>query len=150
LLGLSFHFLKAVHPIAARPTTEATTMITMSAVLLRPEDDEEDVSAAELAEDEAEAVLETVVTARAEVEVRVMVTGAEVAEEAAREMEEAMEAAAEDEDETSGALEEVALATTRQAGSKMRNCFGVQEGVTTTAEEGWVELELGSAACRCQ
>lgn len=48
LLGLNFHFLKAVHPIAARPTTEATTIIAMSAGLLSPDDPVEELSASEV------------------------------------------------------------------------------------------------------
>jgi len=37
LLGRSFHFLKAVKPIAASPTTTATTMIAIRVVLLIPD-----------------------------------------------------------------------------------------------------------------
>ena len=50
LLGLNFHFLKAVHPIAARPTTEATTMIAMRADLLSPDELVDELSASEVAD----------------------------------------------------------------------------------------------------
>ena len=72
LLGFNFHFLKAVQPAAAKPKTEATTMIAMRVVLLIPDLEDETASAATEAVDEAEAVLETVVT-RATVECVMMI-----------------------------------------------------------------------------
>lgn len=62
LLGFNFHFLNKVQPIAARPSTEATTMMAMRVVLLMPDFDEEDEADAADAVDEAEAVFETVLT----------------------------------------------------------------------------------------
>ena len=67
LLGFNFHFLKAVQPAAAKPTIEAATMIAMRVVLLIPDLEDVVASAATEAVEEAEAVLETVVT-RATVE----------------------------------------------------------------------------------
>ena len=57
LLGFNFHFLKAVHPAPASPTTHATTMMMISVVLPIPVDLVDDDAAASVAEDVAEEVL---------------------------------------------------------------------------------------------
>jgi hypothetical protein len=77
-LGLSFHFLNAVHPIAASPTTLATTTIAMSAGLLSPEDVVDVESFAAVADAEEDEVLVAVVTDRAEEVVRVTMAAAVV------------------------------------------------------------------------
>jgi hypothetical protein len=77
-LGLSFHFLNAVHPIAASPTTLATTTIAMSAGLLSPEDVVDVESFAAVADAEEEEVLVAVVTDSADEVVRVTMPAAVV------------------------------------------------------------------------
>jgi len=62
LLGFNFHFLNNVHPAAARPMTDATTMMAINVVLPKPGLEDEEESEAAEAEVEAEAVFETVVT----------------------------------------------------------------------------------------
>jgi hypothetical protein len=61
LLGFNFHFLNAVNAAAASPTTEATTIIAMSVVLLIPDVDVDCFEAAADTDEEDEAVRVAVV-----------------------------------------------------------------------------------------
>lgn len=62
LLGRNFHFLKAVKPAAASPTTEATTMMAIKVVLFRPDVEWEEFAASAEADEVEDAVRVAVVT----------------------------------------------------------------------------------------